>query len=89
MQQQDELLRAADGKGRHDNLASARGGAVDDVGQTVGHQSLILVQAVAVGALHDEVVGLGHRLRIAEDGEIDAPDVAGKDEADSIGFHQH
>src|ERR1039458_5260161 len=61
--------------------STAAGGAVDDVGQLVDDVLDVLMQAAAVGALHDEVVGGRHLLGIADDGQIGPSDVAGVGQA--------
>ncbi len=47
------------------------------------------VDAVAVGAFEDQVVDGIEGLRVADDGEAGAADVAGKAQAHAVGFDDH
>ena len=49
----------------------------------------LLVEAVAVSAFHDEVVGWIQLLRVADDGEPGTADVARESQAHAIGFQHH
>src|SRR5678815_1632832 len=56
MQHEHDLLRAAHREAWYDDFSAAGGGAADHVGEFLGGLSELLVQAVAVGALDDQVV---------------------------------
>ena len=81
MQQQDELLGAAHGESRHDDVSTTARGAVDDVGQFVDDMIDALVQAAAVCAFEDQVVHGLERFGIADDGQAGAAQVARETEA--------
>jgi hypothetical protein len=70
-----------------DDAAAPAGGAVDHVGQFVDYVVNLLVEAAAVGALHDQVVRARHSLGIADDGQVGAADVAGVGEAERRAPH--
>ena len=73
----DYLLRAPDGETGDDEFAlliDARG--FDDAEQFLFADKRVVVQAVTVGGLADEVVALREELRRAEDMAVEAPDVA-------------
>ena len=57
-QEVEKLLRPPHGEGRDDDVAPVALGLLEDLGQPVLRITVALVQAVAVGGLHDEVVGL-------------------------------
>ena len=81
VEKQHELLRALDGEGGNDDVSAARGDALHDAGELLLHVADGCVQAVAIGALHDEVVGGGRGVGIADDGQVLAANVAGKEQA--------
>ena len=74
------MLGAADGEGGADEAAAALDGTVDDIGQFALDSGEILVEAVTVGGLHDEVVGGREVLGITDDRQVFASDIAGEDE---------
>ena len=76
----DKFLRAADGKGRNDDLAALAHGLVDHIAQLLAGVGVVSVQAVAVGALHDHDIGFRKHLRGAEDWALGAADIAAKDD---------
>jgi len=73
-----DLLRAADGKSGRDDFAAPAGRVIDDFGELLLGVKDGLMEAVAVGAFHDEYVGLAGEFRVADDGEALAADVAGE-----------
>ena len=73
-----KLLGAAHGEGGDDDVAPPGKGLVDDGGQSLGIALRHLVEPVAVGALHDHVVGLVDVLRVPDDGLVPVAQVAGK-----------
>ena len=75
-----QLLRAADGERRDDDVAALAERFVDDLGKLVGIAPDLGVVAVAVGRLHHDVVGLFEKLRVADDGLVDVADIAGEDD---------
>src|SRR5579863_5988327 len=93
MQNKDELLGASDGEGGNDDFAAARAGAVDDIGEGIGDLGERLVEAAAVSAFHNQIVGGGKRFGVADDGKPGPADVAGKGKTDFLavggGFKQH
>jgi hypothetical protein len=76
-----ELLRAAHGEGGDEHAAAARGGLAHDAGERGAGVVVRRVVAVAVGGLHDHGVRARRGLRVADDGQAAAADVAGEDEA--------
>ncbi len=78
MQQHHHLLRAAHGKGRHHDMAAAPDGTVHQACQLLLHRPYRLVQPVAIGALHDEVLGCGRSLGVVDNRQILSPHVAGE-----------
>jgi hypothetical protein len=73
VQQQDQLLRTADGEGGHDDLAAPSIGAIHDLGELGRYGLDGLMHAVAVGAFHNQVVGWRQRLGVADDGQPGPP----------------
>ena len=70
----DQLLGPTDGEGRHHEGGAAGHRRLDDALDLVGHGRRV-VQPVAVGRLHEHVVGLPEGLRVEEDGRPVAADV--------------
>src|SRR5689334_3227632 len=81
MQEEHQLLGTSHGKSGDNDASAAAGGPGDDVRQLVDHVANLLVEAAAVGTLHDQEVGRRHAFGVANDGEVGASDVAGIDEA--------
>ena len=78
----DDLLRAADGEGRDDDLAFALEGFAHHLahlGVGVGFWRML---ARAVGALDLQVIHVLHRLRVAQDVVVAPPDVAAEEVAE-------
>ena len=75
-----QLLGAAHGKGGDDDVAAPGEGVVDDLGQGLGVGVHGLVVPVAVGALHDHIVGPVHIGGIPDDGLVDVAQVSGEEE---------
>ena len=75
-----QLLGAAHGKGGNDDVAAPGKGVVDELGQGLHIALRDFMVPVAVGGLHDHIVGLVQKLRIADDGLVDIAQVAGKDQ---------
>lgn len=76
----EKLLGAPHGEGGNDDVAPAPQGLVEQGGQRGGVADRRLVNAVAVGALGNQVVGPFHRLGVADDGLIDVAQIAGEDQ---------
>ena len=79
-QEVEQLLGAAHGKGGNDDVAAPGKGVVDELGQGLHIALRDFMVPVAVGGLHDHIVGLVQKLRIADDGLVDIAQVAGKDQ---------
>ena len=73
-----QLLCAAHGKGGDHHVAALGQRLVDDLRQLVGVAPHLGVVAVAVGGLHQHVVGAVEKLGVADDGLIHIADVAGE-----------
>lgn len=81
VQQENDLLGAADGEGGGDDLAAAGGGAADDIGELIEDSTFVGMEAIAIGGLHDEVVAMGQGLGVANDGQMGTAHVAGEADA--------
>ena len=75
-----QLLRAADGKRRDDDVAAAVKRALDAVGKRTEIIRPFTVAAVAIGRLDEHVVRARDGLRVAQERLIHVADVAGKDD---------
>ena len=75
-----QLLRAADGERRDDDVAAATERLVDDLREILGIAPDLGVVAVAVGALHEDIVRAVKELRVADDGLVDVADIAREDD---------
>src|SRR5690606_6263256 len=71
----DQLLDAAERKGRNDDLAATIDGPVDDLGEPAAFV-VDSVRAVAVGRFDEQHVGFTGRLRVVHDGAAVAPQIA-------------
>src|SRR5690606_38756469 len=76
IQDVDDFLRAADAEGRDDDLSLPLHGLLDQLEQLPAQVLRRLVQPVAVGGLHDQVVRVAGDLALAQDRMIAAADVA-------------
>ena len=77
-----QFLGAAHRKGGDDHIAAPAQGVINDGGQLFGVLRILLhiVVPVAVGALGEDVVGLGDVAGVPDDGLVPVADVAGKDD---------
>ena len=78
---EEQLLRAPDAEGRHDELRLVLADERHVVAQTRRDALLGRVVAVAVGALREEHVDAGHRLGVLQDGHVALADVAREEQA--------
>ena len=78
VEEQNQLLRAPDSEGGNDNFSTPRGSTIDNAGKLIEDRALILMQAVAIGGFHDEVVAGEHRLRVANNWQVRTADIAGE-----------
>src|SRR5262245_33684389 len=77
----DELLRAADREGWHDDLASLLEGLEHDFFEPLQRGFERCVDTVSVGALEHQVIrSSGWRVRITDDGQILAAEIAREQE---------
>ncbi len=80
----NDVLRPSDGKRRYDDLPVAVAGLVDDADEIVFHFDGVSVTPVRVGAFRYQVICPGKGIgRVAEDGQVEAPEVAGVKDAGS------
>src|ERR1700687_1903492 len=88
VQQEDQLLRASYRESRHDHLSTALIGTIDDRGQLRRYRLNGLMDAIAIGALHDDVIRGRELFGIANDRKSDSAQVAGEAQADfsSVGL---
>ena len=80
----EDLLRALHGKGGDDDLFALAVAVGDGVGQFLVADVLVLVVAVAVGGLHEDVIGLGRAFGVAHDEGLGTADVAREDDAGGL-----
>ena len=73
-----QLLGAAYGKGRDHHVAALGQRLVDDLCQLIGIAPHLRVVAVAVGGLHQHIIGAVEELGVADDGLIHIADIAGE-----------
>ena len=76
----DDLLGPADRERRNEQDAVGVGDHPDGLGEDADRLGLRLVLAAAVGRLDEDVVGVGHRRRIAQDRRARPSEVAGADD---------
>ena len=81
LQGEDQLLCALQRERRHDHLAPAPVGTTQYLRQRIVHALDRIVNAIPVGALGDQQMGAGRHFRIAQDGDVAAPQVAGEHQA--------
>ena len=79
-QEVEQLLGTAHGEGRDDDVAALGEDIVDEGCQGLGIALGGLVVAVAVGGLHDDIVGLGDGLGVPDDGLVHVAQVTGEDQ---------
>ena len=84
----EDLLGSPHGEGRNQEPALLLGGPPDGGGQP-GRRVAGRMQPVAIGGLHEQDVGLGHRIGIHHDGNAVASEVAGEDEPPSADHALH
>jgi len=77
-QVEHQLLGAFDGERRDDDVSARPDGPVDDLGQEGFDILHFFVIPVAVGRLHDHVIGPSKNGRVADDRLVPLPDVAGE-----------
>ncbi len=82
----DQLLRAANGKRRHNHFAAALHGLFDHLPQLVLRFFRRFVGAVAVRAFQDQGVHVGDGGRVAQDGHALTPEVAGEGQPRFLSF---
>ena len=76
----DDLLGPPDGERRDEEHAVALGDEADGLAEDADRLLLRLVLAAAVGRLDEDVVGVGHDRRVAEDRRVGPAEVAGEDD---------
>ena len=81
----DDLLRPADGERRDEQDAVRVGDHPDRLGQDPDRLGLRLVHAPAVGRLDEDVVGVVHRRRVAQDRRARPAEVARADDDPLLG----
>jgi hypothetical protein len=85
VEEQNDVLGAADGEGGDDDVSALGDGVRDGFAEAFFRVFNGTMLAVAVGAFDDEVVGGGSRVRIFEDGNVFAAEVAGVEQAQRLG----
>jgi hypothetical protein len=81
---EEQFLGAFQGEDRNDHVASESRGLADDGGQHLVDRPGIVVAAVAVGRLHDDVIGRFENGRVVDQGPVPLSDVARKDEPPAL-----
>ena len=76
----DQLLRPLDGEDRNDEFAPLGDRLDNHLLQLRLDRTVILVNPVAVGRFHHDVVGLGEGRRVADDRPVPLAHVAGEDD---------
>ena len=74
----DQLLRSADCKRRNDDIAAALDRLQHNLNQLVDTGRVFFVQSIAVGRLHDDIVGFFDFGRIAENRTVWYTEISGK-----------
>ena len=92
VQQQHQLLGASHGEGGHNDAPALGRCPIHHIRQLINYVCDIFMEAAAVGAFHDQVIGGRHDFGVADDGQIGTADVARKDQANrrrTGGIPQH
>ena len=79
-----QLLGPFDGERGDDDVAPGGDGLRDDVAQQALHVLRVVVVPVAVGRLHDDVIGPRKDRRVPDEGLVPLADVAGKDDGPGV-----
>lgn len=77
-QEIEHLLRAPDGEGGDDDVAAPVEGALDDLGEAFGIVGRGIVEPVAVGGFHDDVIRLRDIARVVDEGLVEVAHIARK-----------
>ena len=88
-QEVEHLLRSADRKRRNNNASAAVKGGLEHLGQRGDVVGGAVVDAVAVGGLHNDVVGGVDVLRIADERLVNIADIARKDDSTRLAVLSH
>ncbi len=80
MELPDDILGPPDREGRHEQNTVVLGDQIDGIGEQLVRLGLRFVLATAIRRLDQDVVGIGHDRRVAQDRRAGLAEVAGEDE---------